>query len=149
MVEGVEQHGKQACARALALLALRKAGKLPCKFNVPARAHLLQRGKTAVAGFEQGEQTPGNHLGHLVVRGVGDFLKPQAVVARNAVKLHAFHDVHKGDDCPCSIGPTCPACSVDVAFVILGRFVEEDVGEGWNVYAARCHVGKPCKTPVT
>ena len=58
----------------------------------------------------------------------------------DAVKLHALHDVHKGDDCACGSCAACPAGAVNVAFVILRRFIEEDMGKGRNVDAPGCHI---------
>ena len=137
VVERVEEHGQQvdafACAFVLELLGSQFSGHGHIAFG----SGPLEAGEAPEAAFELRLQAVGDDGCHFLVRGILHLHHVDAVVPGYALKLHALHDVHERNDRAGSAGAARAACAVDVAFVIFRRLVEENVGQGRNVYASR------------
>ena len=119
LAAGVQQHGEQVDALAVAFVVRRGDRQIAGQLHVALGADPLKAGQLAVAGLQLGHESVGHHLGDVFVRGILHFEQRQAVVLRDALELHALHDVHEGDHRSGSAGAAGAARAVDVAFVVF------------------------------
>ena len=142
---GVQKHGEQEqivilLALGLAGGRLLRAGEVAREVGIARHAHAFKTCQAAVARFENGHEARGGGLRHIGVRGGGKLGESDLVMPGDALKLHALHDVHQRDDRPGRTRAAGAPGAVDIAFMVFRRLVEEHVGKGRDVDAARGNV---------
>ena len=133
----IQQHGQQQGA---VLVISPFGGEVARQLGIAGHAHALKTREVTKTPLKNGCQAGSRHAGHVFVRGQGQGDEADLVVLGDAVKFHALHDVHQGNNRACGSGAARAACAMDVAFVIFGRLVQEHVRQFGNINAARGNV---------